>query len=100
MAVTNNLIPYILYPIAERYVGSGVTGILSSFGPVAAFLIGHSWLVRSLVFLAANCMAITFDKKTKKSEQVTITRGLALLAGFPGCAIIFVPQAESEEGKT
>ncbi len=45
MAIANNVVPYTLYPIAQRYVDPGAAAILAATAPLFSLVTGHFAIV-------------------------------------------------------
>jgi drug/metabolite transporter (DMT)-like permease len=75
-ALFANAIPYTLFGVAERTVGSNVAGVLNATTPL--------WTV--LVALAAGT-----------DRDITVRRGIGLALGFAGTILIFSPWRSASE---
>ncbi len=43
LGVINYAIPFALFPYAERYISSGITGVISGLAPMTTVIVSHLW---------------------------------------------------------
>jgi len=77
MAVLNNLVPFCLIAWAQGFLASGLASILNATTPIFTVLVAH---------------ALTPD------ERLTPAKGIGVLAGFAGVAVLVGPAALSGLG--
>ncbi|SNS20776.1 DMT family transporter [Tropicimonas sediminicola] len=70
LGVVNYAIPFAVYPIAQKYITSGVAGIVNAMMPIMVVIVSHFW---------------------PGGERATPAKSLGILFGFAGIVVLTLP---------
>lgn len=75
LGVLSYAIPFALFPLAQANLASGVAAIINALTPIMTVIVAHFWV---------------------NGERMTVSKGIGVVAGFSGVAILASPALQME----